>query len=218
MCIRDRLEDLGEADLAQAKGAIEAAVALVKGGHAGSEHVYATIGGFNGAIGTPASGLSVGVYHKPAPVVAAAPTVIPELPRVSPYDTGPKPEEIAREAAATGKPIEQVAKELGAATVTVTSTAKDGSVTTTVKPTGAVPAKVIPPDKANLPSAAERATALSTGKTKTVAVTVTSPKGAKASAPKAPAANAGAPQTNEQTAKPAPRSFAKQVAKDRAGK
>lgn len=233
---------------AQIRAGFAAAKALVSAGAAGKANVYAVIGGHTEDTPGQGTAVSVGVYARPGPVTPIVPAVIPELPRVSPYETGPKPEEIAREAAATGKPLEQVAKELGAATVTVVQH-KDGVTTSTTKATGAVIAPPIPASKANMPTSAEIATARSTGsasldkatmtpsKTKAISATpkavaaavAQSPKArvastpkqvavSKASAPKAVAANAAAQETNEQTAKPAPGSFAKQVAKDRAGK
>lgn len=273
---REAHKDIADdGEYAQVEAAISAAKVLVKGA---ADNVYVTIGGFSNAPGAEKHGVSIGVYHRPAPVAIASPAEVVAQPApYSPYSTGPKPEEIAREATATGKPIEQVAKELGAPTVTISKTDKAGVTTTVTKPTGAVQAPAIPANKANLPTTADVRTAArrspydagsptdaeraaaplpsegSSATTPAVAtkavpgvkataaqqhaadvanstndgrtpatkkasaqVPVRVMSGTKATAPTK--ANAGAAQSNAQTAKPAPGPIEKQVAKDRSGK
>ncbi len=116
---------VSDAEKAQAKDAIAAAAMLVKAGHVGSGNVFVTIGGIGQseqlAPGVGAAIVSITVSQRPAAAkpIAALPAIAPTAP-VSPYDTGAKPEEVAREAAnrgALGLPgatLEQAAADLGA--------------------------------------------------------------------------------------------------------
>lgn len=134
----DALPDtLTDEDRKMARSGIAAAKALLKEGHFGDDHVYAVVSwapGIGGSTQQAATdtAMSVGVYHRPRPAQPAR-TAAPAIPQVLPsaYDTGPKPDEIAREAANTGRDVEEVAKELGAKSVTTTETKGGVTVTTT---------------------------------------------------------------------------------------
>lgn len=130
--------EVAEDEKAQAKGAADAAIALVKAGHAGAAHVYAVIGGqaSNGAL------LSVGVYERPAPVAAAPVVAAPAAPATSPYYTGAKPDEILREAANTGESVEDVSKRLGVVPANEAGAAtKAGAAAAAKRPAAKAPAK-----------------------------------------------------------------------------
>lgn len=160
--------NLTDDERAMAKNGAAAAKALLKDGHFGDEHVYAVVSANPGSAGSTfaapvSSAMSVGVYHRPAPAKAApVPALVVPQTIPSPYDTGPKPEEIAREAGAQGRDdLLEVGRELGAKTV-VTSETKDGVTTTTVhdltaeaqtKKTGKTPAAAKP---AKPPTARQR--------------------------------------------------------------
>lgn len=118
-------EGVSDAEKAQAKDAVAAAASLVKAGHVGSDNVFVTVGGIGQspqlAPGIGAAILSITVSQRPAAVKPAAPPpAIAQTAPVSPYDTGPKAEEVAREAAnraALGLPgatLEAAAADLGA--------------------------------------------------------------------------------------------------------
>jgi hypothetical protein len=105
-----------DVEYGQLEAAVSAAKVLVKAGHVGEDNVYVVIGGnYGSALGAAERSLSIGVHSRPAPVVRApAPTVAVLPTPVSPYYTGAKPDEIARESAATGDSIEATATKLGA--------------------------------------------------------------------------------------------------------
>lgn len=105
-------------EFGQLSAAVSAAKSLVGGGHVGEENVYVIIGGIGG------SDLSVGVHHRAAPKPPVEVPVVPAPALPSPYYTGPKPDEIAREVAAraaagdTRATTAKVAADLGATAVT----------------------------------------------------------------------------------------------------
>jgi hypothetical protein len=106
---------LADEEKDQAKAAVDAAISLVKAGHVGSDKVYVAIGLHANPSHTQDSIVSIGVYQRPAPPKPAAVVEEAEKPnwRIASY-TGPLPEEIVREALATGESVKAVAERLGA--------------------------------------------------------------------------------------------------------
>lgn len=131
-------DNISDEERKMARSGIAAAKALIKEGHFGDDHVYAVISANPGITGSTQqaatdTAMSVGVYHRPRPAQPAR-VAQPAIPQAIPsaYDTGPKPDEIAREAAATGRDVVEVAKELGAKQVTTVET-KDGVTVSTTR-------------------------------------------------------------------------------------